>query len=217
MSRSLYAALCFACVLVACGDGGDASGDGGQRDGGSCASGYEPVYPRGCPGESASVCRDELVDDACATFACGCDGNVVAVSCDGQWATEPFGDCADHVVINEIGTHDADEFVELRNTGDAPVNLGLFRLALGAQTISFGLPDEVMLPAGGYHVLDGEALGVSLGDAGTLTLYDETGTIIDAHTWASAGTPTWGRCPDASGDFQETASATKGAANDCGS
>ena len=39
--------------------------------------------------------------------------------------------------------------------------------------------------------------------------------MVDATSWTTDGSPTWGRCPDGTGTFGNTAASTKDAANTC--
>ena len=40
-------------------------------------------------------------------------------------------------------------------------------------------------------------------------------TLVDSTSWTAHGQPTWGRCPDGTGTFGNTAASTKGATNSC--
>ena len=129
-------------------------------------------------------------------------------------------DCEIPVVINEIESNagDPDDWIELYNTSADPVDLSGF-------VVTDNSPSDpshrVVLPAG--TVLDGGAFlaidlqgKLGLGGADSATLYAADGiTIIDTHSWLAHSATTLARCPDGIGVFRDSATATKGAANDC--
>ena len=64
------------------------------------------------------------------------------------------------------------------------------------------------------------ALGFGLGGGDSARLFPPmptpTTATIDSYTWTAHAPVTYGRCPNGTGAFINTTTATKGAANDCG-
>jgi hypothetical protein len=120
------------------------------------------------------------------------------------------------VVINEIESDGGlgPDFVELTNTDVVPADVSNFVIKDNNDANSFTIPGGTMIPAGGYYVAN--ALGFGLGSADSARLFTPTAaTLLDSHTWTSHAAATYGRCPDGTGVFTSTSSATSGAANDC--
>lgn len=123
--------------------------------------------------------------------------------------------------INEVESSGGTpgDWVELVNTGSAPVDAGGLRLKDNDDTHAFSVvPAGTTIPAGGSYVVEEAALGFGLGSADSARLFAADGsTLIDSYTWTAHATTTYGRCPDGTGAFRTTTSPTKGAANDCSS
>src|SRR4030095_11767105 len=72
------------------------------------------------------------------------------------------------------------------------------------------------IPANGFFVVEEAALGFGLGAADAVRFFAPGGTtLIDTYSWAAHAVNTYGRCPDASGAFQQTTAGAKGQPNDC--
>lgn len=111
------------------------------------------------------------------------------------------------------------DWIEFVNTGDVPVDAGGLVVRDNDVANPYTIPAGTWVAAGGYLVLDnGHHFAFGLGKGDSVRLYGTDGTtLLDSTTWP-AGThaaPSWGRCPDASGGFELTTAATKGAANQC--
>lgn len=122
------------------------------------------------------------------------------------------------VVINEIKTTgDGPDAIELFNAGEADVDLSGYIVKDDNDGRTDALPEGSIITAGGYFVLEednGFSFGLGNGDAARLFLPDGQ-TLVDGHSFPSHGQPSWGRCPDGTGDFVQMAALTLGAANDC--
>ncbi|MBE7161804.1 MAG: lamin tail domain-containing protein [Williamsia herbipolensis] len=139
----------------------------------------------------------------------------------GSWTTTftPSRDAANvcanpvdsQVVINEVDT--ATGVVELKNPSGSAADVSGLTLQDAANEI-YTVPNTAAISSGGYLALTvGGAL--HLGASGdSVTLLDGS-TTIDTTTWDHALTTSWGRCPDGTGSFTDTQSATDGTANDC--
>ena len=161
------------------------------------------------------------------------DEHVYAAHAAGFWArcpdgTGPFGDvavgtpgavndCGSPVRINEIESSGGipGDWIELVNPTDAPLDVAGIVVKDDDDAHAYAIPAGTTIPAGGYLVLEEADFGFGLGGGDSVRLFDGA-VLIDATTWP-AGHPatSWGRCPDATGAFAETAEPTKGAANRC--
>ena len=122
--------------------------------------------------------------------------------------------------INEFSSNNPD-FVELFNTGSGPVDLSGWVLKDNSENNSYTFPAGSSIAAGEYKVLNGESVdfvfGLGNGDSVRLFGDSDLTTPLDSSTYPAhpaAGT-SYGRCPNATGPFEVTAAATKGAANRC--
>ncbi|HWB21689.1 MAG TPA: lamin tail domain-containing protein [Gaiellaceae bacterium] len=131
----------------------------------------------------------------------------------------PAGNPADtSVKINEVDRTNG--IVELKNTSTtASADVNGFKLSdnaaqaltIASTNTAVGGSAGTAIPAGGYaEVSLGTALTPSAA-SDTVTLADGT-TTVDTSAWTAAFTPSWGRCPDGSGAFSQTAAITDGAA-----
>ena len=126
-------------------------------------------------------------------------------------------DCSAPIRINEIESQDGvpGDWIELRNNGVASADISGYVLKDNSEKDPFTVPAGTTVAAGGYFVAD-LTDNFGLGGADSARLFAADGTLIDSHTWtAHAAATTYGRCADGTGEFATTASATKGAVNDC--
>jgi len=123
------------------------------------------------------------------------------------------------VVINEVESKDGVpvDWIELKNTGSASVDLSGFVLRDNKDADAVVVPTGSVVDPGGYYTVDVDVSGgFGLGDSDSARLFLPDGTtLVDSYTWTVHATTTYGRCPDGSGAFTTTASSTKNAANDC--
>ncbi|WP_062519512.1 lamin tail domain-containing protein [Demequina silvatica] len=138
----------------------------------------------------------------------------------GDWIDAPFStkgapnSCSLPIRINEVeSSGDATDWVELTNLGASAVDLGGVVIKDDDDTHAFTIPAGTMLGSGGFVAFD--LVDFGLGGEDSVRLYDATGALLDSYAWASHAGTTYGRCPDGLGDFETTASSTKGAANSC--
>jgi Ca2+-binding RTX toxin-like protein len=118
------------------------------------------------------------------------------------------------VVINEVESQSGgSDFVELFNT-DAlnPVNIGDWVLKDNGEGNNSSIPNGTMIQPGAFYLAN--VVGLGSPDSARLFMSDGT-TLVDSTSWGSHASQTYGRCPDGSGVFFNTNSATPGAANDC--
>jgi hypothetical protein len=120
------------------------------------------------------------------------------------------------VVINEVESDDAvaADFVEVMNNGAAPVDLGGYVIKDSDNGHTFTIPSPTMVAAGGYYAVD-TPFGLGKDDSARLFAPADPVNPIDSYAWTAHAAATYGRCPDGTGPIGQTASATKGAANDC--
>jgi hypothetical protein len=128
------------------------------------------------------------------------------------------------VKINEVESNGGTpgDWVELRNTSAAPVDLSGYVFKDNDDTHAYVLPAGSVIAAGGYLVLDELVNGVGgfdfgLGANEQARLYAPGGAVlVDQYAWTAHAPTTYGRCPDGTGAFVTMTSSTRGAANDCG-
>jgi hypothetical protein len=138
------------------------------------------------------------------------------------------------LAVNEI--HPADEWVELVNTGSAPIQLDGLRLAdddagapKEAEAVTF--PPGTLVPPGGYVLVGGKdtcpadtngapcfpaAFGISGANGDVVYLLAEAGTVLLSQGYPAGAVVdpllSYGRLPSGTGSFTVTAP-TPGAAN----
>ncbi len=130
-----------------------------------------------------------------------------------------FGKAVDFVRINEA-TKDGHDTVELVNLAPVAVDVTGWRETDG-DTVSHpaSASDSVLgvtsIPAHDYVTFDSP---YSLGSDDGVTIYlPDATTVVDTTQWAgSASSPSWARCPDATGAFVTSTAATFGGANTSG-
>jgi len=131
--------------------------------------------------------------------------------------TEPaVGSVAD-IVINEVeSSGDATDWIELKNTGTAVVDASGLQLVDNGGDEQYSIPADTTINAGDYLVVDDTQFTFGMGSGDSAILLDTDGTtVLDEYTWTSHAAVTYGRCPDGTGEFADTAVSTRGAANDC--
>jgi hypothetical protein len=122
------------------------------------------------------------------------------------------------VKVNEVESNGGTpgDWVELVNTGTAPVDLAGYVFRDNDDTRGYVLPAGTSIPAGGFLVLDEAQFGFGLGAADAARLFAPGGaTVVDSYAWTAHAATTYARCPDGVGAFRTSTSSTKGSANDC--
>ncbi|WP_211255137.1 lamin tail domain-containing protein [Microbacterium ginsengisoli] len=121
------------------------------------------------------------------------------------------------LVINEVESNGGipGDWIELYNTGDAPVDAAGLVLKDNDDTHRFEIPAGTTIAAHSAAAFDVEtAYGLGKADSARLYLGDGS-TLIDSYSWTAHADETYGRCPDGIGAFVDTDAATKGAPNQC--
>ena len=122
------------------------------------------------------------------------------------------------MVINEVESNGGTpgDWVELYNPAAFAVDISgyLFRDNDDVRA-PYVIPAGSVVGAGSYFVLDEATFAFGLGAADAARLYRPDGTPVDSYSWTAHATTTFGRCPNATGPFATTLSATKGGANVC--
>ncbi|HWU59617.1 MAG TPA: lamin tail domain-containing protein [Microbacteriaceae bacterium] len=130
-----------------------------------------------------------------------------------QAAAAPSG-----VVINEIVSTGGDpgDWVELMNTGTAPVDVSGWSILDDNDThTAVPLPTGSTIDVGGFLVVDESTLGFGLGSQDSATLFDAEHRVVDSYAWSAHAGTSYGRCPNGTGGFTTTGAATKDAPNAC--
>lgn len=122
------------------------------------------------------------------------------------------------VRINEIRTDGEGTlgFVELYNPSLEDVNVSGWTISTGTVQGGFTLPSVVIIPPGGFRVINESEIPGGLHAAGTVHLFNFYGGQVDSFEWTVDAPATYGRCPDATGAFILNAGITRGGVNACG-
>ncbi len=187
---------------------------------------FDPAVPIGPPGSSI----ERLPPDADTDTAE--DWWIQPVPSPGQTGVRREG--PPHVVVNELlpapsrvdwdgnGVADhTDEWVELYNAAEYPVDLGGWRLVEGEEDGDSGgwyyrLPDGWVVPPLGFRVLYRSESGLILGNDGdTVHLVRDDTVTADAVSWAhSPGYDrSWSRTADGAGEWTDEYAVTPGEPN----
>ncbi|WP_022890360.1 lamin tail domain-containing protein [Agromyces italicus] len=125
------------------------------------------------------------------------------------------------LAINEVESNgDATDWVEVVNTGEAPIDLSGWTVMdsdpAGHAADVAPLAAGTTLAPGAFFVFDGGShFAFGLGGADVATVRNASGLTVAEYAWTEHATVTWARCPDGTGDFADAKAATKGATN-CG-
>lgn len=146
-------------------------------------------------------------------------GAVLAVPAPAS-ADDPAG-AVGNVVINEVSSNGfaGGDFIELYNKSNVPVDLSGYHLKDNQPLTDDDIPLDGKIPPQGYVVIYTQApssgpKSFGLGGTDEAHLVSPDGlTTIDSYSWTSHRTPSWGRSPDATGDFAVTTSPTPGGPN----
>jgi len=126
---------------------------------------------------------------------------------------------ASDIRINEVESNGGSpgDWVELFNSGTGSVDISGWKFLDSDNTHTpYAIPAGTLLAPGAFYVVEEAQFVFGLGTADSARLFAADGTtLIDSYAWTAHATITYGRCPDGTGSFVQTAS-TKGAANSCG-
>lgn len=125
--------------------------------------------------------------------------------------------CGNPVRINEVESDGGspDDWIELVNPTDSALDVSGVVVKDDDDAHAFTVPTGTTIAAGGYLVIEREALGFGLGGGDAVRLFDGD-LLVDSTTWGEGhAATTWGRCPDTTGAFGVTEKPTKGTANVC--
>jgi len=133
-------------------------------------------------------------------------------------AAAPASAADGDVKINEFSSNSPD-FVELINTGSEPVDLSGWVLKDSTENNALTFAAGTTLVAGEIRGLGGEGVDFlfGLGNGDAVRLFNAGGTLVDSFAYP-AHPPvgrSYGRCPDGSGSFILTETASKGEPNVC--
>ncbi len=122
--------------------------------------------------------------------------------------------CGNPVRINEVVTNPVD-WIELVNPTGQPIDVSGIIVKDDDDSHAYVIPAGTEIAAGGYFVIEADELGFGLGKADQVRLF-EGENLIGSTSWGpDHPLPSWGRCPDVTGPFAVTATATKGEPNFC--
>lgn len=130
----------------------------------------------------------------------------------------PAATAAD-IVINEVESNGdpVGDWVELANRNETlHLDVSGWTLVDNDPTHTpLTLPAGTVIESGGYLSVytDQGADGFGLGGNDSVTLRDSAGAVVDTTTWSGHATQTWGRLPDKTGAFADTAEPTRNGIN----
>ncbi|MBB5832633.1 lamin tail domain-containing protein [Brachybacterium aquaticum] len=116
------------------------------------------------------------------------------------------------VPINETNSS-GDDFVELKNLGDAPVDVSGYRVLDAEDDHVYVIPGGTVIAPGALLLITGDQLGYGLGDEGMVRLQDPSGALLGQLSWTAHVTRSFALCADG---YLPSGAATPGAENDCG-
>ncbi|RRJ87053.1 LPXTG cell wall anchor domain-containing protein [Gulosibacter macacae] len=124
--------------------------------------------------------------------------------------------CGNPVVINEVESSGGTpgDWIELYNPSANSLDIGGLIVKDNDDSHAYVIPAGTSIPALGYYVIEEADLGFGLGANDSVRVFSGE-TLLQETTWSGHAATTWGRCPDATGDFAVTAESTKGALNTC--
>ncbi|WP_204040718.1 lamin tail domain-containing protein [Acrocarpospora phusangensis] len=144
-------------------------------------------------------------------------GAFAATTTSTKGAANDCGAPASAVKINEIESNGGTpgDWVELVNTGTTAADVSGWIVKDNDDTHIYTIAPGTSIAPGAFLPVDVEtAYGLGAADSARLFLPDGL-TLRDSHTWTAHATTTYGRCPDGTGEFAETTTPSKGAANTC--
>jgi hypothetical protein len=130
------------------------------------------------------------------------------------------------IKINEVKSDGSPDFVELTNTGSTAIDISALKAVdndVNHTPVTFAPAGTLLQPGAYFSFAPDEAAQTGtghfgLGSADSITIFQPDGTtVIDTYSWTSHRTPSYGRCPNGTGDFAVTDAASSGAANTCAS
>jgi hypothetical protein len=127
-------------------------------------------------------------------------------------------ECGSPIVLNEVESSDAAggaDFVELHNPTNAATDISGYTFSDNDDTHDYVFPAGTVVPSLGYLVVTDAVAGFGLGGADSARLFDAAGALVDSYEWSVHAVQTYGRCPDATGVFEDTVEPTPGGQNHC--
>lgn len=120
------------------------------------------------------------------------------------------------VVVNEVQSKDPNggvDWIELANPTDSDLDISGIVIKDNDDSHGYTIPENTVIPANGFLVIDEDTLGFGLGKGDSVRIY-ENDRLIGSTTWTDHTNPTWGLYPDVNGkEYRNTKEATPGAVN----
>ena len=117
------------------------------------------------------------------------------------------------VRINEVESNGGTpgDWFELYNAGTSAFDVSGWKMKDNDDGHAFYVfPAGTIIAPGGYFVGEEAAFGFGLGSADSVRIFDTTDTLYDIYSWTSHAAITYGRCPNGTGAFINTASCHQG-------
>ena len=139
-------------------------------------------------------------------------GGLLAAGAAPALAAEPTSALRINEIESDGGT--PGDWVELVNAGTVAVDASGLRLKDDDDARTSALPAGTVVEPGAHLVVEQADLGFGLGREDAVRLFAADGTtLLDSYAWTQHAATSYGRVPDATGEFAVTGSVTKGAAN----
>lgn len=121
------------------------------------------------------------------------------------------------VAINEVNSDSAPaDFIELFNYGTEAADLSGFLIKDNDDARTDTIKAGTVLQPGGYLLLKADIdFSFGLGKADSARLFLPDGTLVDSFDYQAHGVPSWGRCPNGTGEWTQPAALSPGYGN-CG-
>ncbi len=141
---------------------------------------------------------------------------IVFMSLPHSASADPAPGSPTDIKINEVSSQGVpNDYVELINTGSSPVDINGWTLEDSAALPAVVANAPTILEPGAYLTLVKDThFSFGLGSADLVKLKAGT-TLVDEYSWTSHLDPSFGRCPDGSGDLVLNTTQTQGSENDC--
>lgn len=119
------------------------------------------------------------------------------------------------LIFNEVESSGGtpDDWAELYNAGETPADISGWIFRDNDDTHVYALPAGSVVQPGEYFIVEGMDFG--LGGTDSVRLFNLADELVIEYSWDGHAQTTYGRCPDAVGDFGLTTVPTKGESNDC--
>src|SRR5690606_21449037 len=118
------------------------------------------------------------------------------------------------IAVNEVESNgDATDWVEIMNTGDAPIDISgwivLDSDPVGHAADVIPVPAGTILAAGAFYVFDQPShFTFGLGGGDQVSVRNATGVTVAEYSWTAHANGVYARCVDGTGEFRDLSVST---------